>query len=121
MKSLQTYITEKRNTISVEVDGSPNWGYITPGVLESGEACIIIGEPCSRKKAEEWLSAYDTAKKMGLSVRNIADNIDDAFAAAEQDLGIELDEQECLCIVYLPEDSTLSVFTYQSGGVYAIK
>lgn len=121
MKSLNQFITEKRNTATVEIDGSPNWGYITPGVLESGHACVIIGEPCSRKKADEWLSAYDTAKKMGLSVRNIADHIDDAFASIEQDLGEELDAQECLCIVYLPEDATLTVYTYQNGGVYAIK
>lgn len=121
MKSLNQFITEKRNTVSVEIDESPNWGYITPGVLESGEACVIIGEPCSRKKSEEWKAAYDTANKMGLSVKNIDSDIEDAFESIEQDLGEELDVQESLCLVYLPEDGILTVYTYQNGGVYAIK
>ena len=121
MKSLNQFITEKRNTVSVEIDGSPNWGYVTPGVLESGQACVIIGEPCSRKKSAEWTVAYDIAKKMGLSVRNIDNNIENEFETMEKDLGEKLDEQECLCLVYLPEDGILTVYTYQNGGVYAIK
>ena len=121
MKSLNQFITEKRNTTTVEIDGSPNWGFITPGVLETGEACVIIGEPCSRKKSAEWTAAYNIAKKMGVSVKWISDNIEEAFESVEKDLGDKLDEQECLCIVYLPEDGGLTVYTYQNGGVYAIK
>lgn len=123
MKSLNSYITEKRNTTTVEFNESPNWGILTPAVTEDGEVCIIIGEPCSRKKADEWLSAYDTVKKLGLSgsLRWIPDHIDDAFASVEQDSGVELDAQECLCLTYLPEDGTLTIYVYQNGGVYAIK
>ncbi|MCH5166982.1 MAG: hypothetical protein J1F35_03730 [Erysipelotrichales bacterium] len=122
MKTLNQYLTESKNTATVEIDGSPNWGFITPGVLETGEACVIIGEPCSRKKQEEWEFNYNVARKVvSGSLRHIDKNIDDAFKTIEQDMSEKLDEQECLCIVYLPEDGTLAVYTYQNGGVYAIK
>ena len=121
MKSLNSYITEKRNTTTVEFDGSPNWGIMTPAITEGGDVCIIIGEPCSRKRQDAWTSAIDTAKKIGVSTKWVDNKIEDAFKTIEQDLGEELDVQECLCLTYLPEDGTLTVYVYQNGGVYAIK
>lgn len=121
MKSLNQFITEKRNKASVEIDHSPVWDKITPGVLETGEACIIIGWPCSRGKQEAWKDSYDIANKIGFPVKNINSNLEEAFKSVEKDLGEELDAAECLCIVYLPEISDLVVYTYQNGGVYAIK
>lgn len=120
MKSIQNFITEAKNKVTFDYDESPNWGTLTVGVDYMGEPVIIFGEPASRSNQDAWQYAYDLASKLDKSsVRWISNNIEDAFESLEEDMGLELDEQQCLCICWVGDAFT--VYVYGPDGVEAIK
>lgn len=123
MKSLNRYITEKRNNVSLEIDGSTNWGTMTCGVDYSGEPVIIFGEPCSRNRQDAWDQAYKCAKQIGGRPFSMAvyQNLEKAFNEIEDEIGEKLDNQQCLCICYIPTHDEWAVYVYGSEGVMAVK
>ena len=124
MKSIDNFITEaKKNTVSFEYDESPKWIRMTCGVDYAGEPVIIFGEPCSRNRQDAWDQAYKWAKQIGGSNldRDVDRNLLMNFDSIADDLGEELDEQQCLCICYLPNHDAWTVYVYGPDGVEAIK
>lgn len=124
MKSLDNFICEaKKNKVSFEYNESPKWIRMTCGVNYNGEPVIIFGEPCSRDRQQAWEQGYKMAKQIGGSPFTMAiyQNLEKAFKEIEDELGEELDKQQCLCICYIPTYDEWATYVYGPDGVEAIK
>ena len=124
MKSIDKFITEaKKNKVTFDYDPSPKWIRMTCGVDYAGEPVIIFGEPCSRDRQQAWDQGYKSAKQMGGSsfTMVVYQNLEKNFENVENEIGEKLDEQQCLCICYLPNHDEWTVYVYGPDGVEAIK
>lgn len=122
MKSLSTVINEsRRNSTTVEFDNDPEWQVIKvrPGVVEIGEAVLIIGEPCNMDgDKSKWDANVKLAKQIGAQINGHVANYDSCV----QDIlyeDEEYDGQFCLCAS--PTEGVCSFFYLNNGGVTPIK